>query len=242
MTTISGALRAAGFRVNGTPVPGAPGMFTPAGIMIHHFAGSESAANASSEAQRARVSFGHSPIYHLTVGVDGSLHSITDGRANHAGTGGPFGGWIPADQGNRFTIGISGQCDGSHPLARHPAGYTALIAVTAELCQWLGVGSDRVIGHREYTSRKIDPRDDMNVIRRDVAALLSPSPSPSPRRRDPDMSVVQAPQGSWWLLHAGELVSITVATSNNMRAAGIPAFVTDAASWANISAAYPVGG
>lgn len=178
MTTISARLRAAGFTVVGSPVAGASGSFTPAGVMWHHYVGSCDPARAAGEAAAARTSFGHSPIYNLTVDDLGRVHTITDGRANHAGRGGPFGGWIPTDQGNRMTIGISGHCSGAHRLGTHATLYRTMTAVTAELCRWLGVSADRVLGHREYTSRKIDPRDNMTTVRADVRAALAPPPPP----------------------------------------------------------------
>lgn len=175
-------LRAAGWDLAGSAVPGASGTFAPAWVMVHHYAGSEAAASSQSEAHAARHSFDHSPICHLYLDTSGTAHLITEGRANHAGLGQYPG--IPTDGGNGVAIGIEVQCNGTHPLSTHPTGYAALIRLCADLCRSLGVGAARVIGHREYApTRKIDPRDNLATIRRDVAARLE---------QDDDMTPEQA--------------------------------------------------
>jgi len=212
--------------------------------MWHHTAGRCTTASTAGEVSHARSG----GLYQLLVGADAVVYMLTEqtagqsepGRAHHAGTGGPWQS-VPRDQGNAQIIGVSAQCSGAHPVATHPAQYRVMVDLTAALCRRYRLTSAQVLGHKEWTTRKIDPRDSMAVVRRDVQAALSgPTPGPPTLERRRRM-IIQAPSGSWWLCEGGQLVSLTVATANNARAGGLPAFATDAASWANIAAAYQGG-
>ena len=80
---------------------------------------------------------------------------------------------MPANDGNRYLIGIEAESTGvtddwtPEQRAAYPRGVAAL-------CRAMGVGADRVIGHREWApTRKIDPAFwDLNAFRNDVATLL----------------------------------------------------------------------
>jgi N-acetyl-anhydromuramyl-L-alanine amidase AmpD len=198
--SISGNLADAGWDVQGKPVAGTGGTFTPTHVMVHHYAGSESASSSSSEAAAARSSFDHSPICHLYLDVTSKVHTITDGKANHAGEGSYPG--IPRDEGNRYCIGIEVQCKGTHDLATHES-YGALIVLCADLLRSIGQTSSKyVIGHREYApDRKIDPLDNMDTLRADVARALDSTTD----EEDDGMTLVKRlnANGSktWALLH-----------------------------------------
>jgi len=241
-------LASQGLRVNDRPAPARQGTFSGVrGIMWHHTAGTCTTASTAGEVSNAR----NGGLYNLLIGADVVVYVLTEqragqpepGRAHHAGTGGPWQS-VPANQGNAWIVGLSAQCNGAHPVATHPAQYAAMIQTTAALCRRYGLTSAAVVGHKEWTTRKIDPRDNMNTVRRDVAAALGTAPTPPPATpgligKDPAM-VIQAPSGAWWLLQGNHLTSLTANSAANARAGGIPAFAVDAASWTNLSRTYPL--
>jgi len=93
------------------------------------------------------------------------------GRASHAGSGNGYG--IPNDSMNAHSLGIECQCDGSHPIKTHSTQYEALIRLLAALSRRYNVPVENIIGHKEWSSTgKVDPRDDMDDIRKDVAEAL----------------------------------------------------------------------
>jgi len=243
-STLGRYLAGQGIRVNDNGRPSRPGSFRDIrGVMWHHTAGNCGTGSTPGEVSFAR----NGGLYNLLVGADAVCYIITNqahgqpepGRAHHAGTGGPWQ-TVARDNGNAHIVGISGQCNGAHALSTHPALYRVMLETTAALCRRYNLRADQVLGHREWTSRKIDPRDDMNRVRRDVAALLAPTnppPAPPAQRKDEGM-ILQAPTGSWWLLDGGRLVSLTAAAGANARAGGLPAWSVDRASWDNIVAAY----
>lgn len=251
MSTLGQWLRGQGFTVDDRPVPGRSSTWTGVRtIMIHHTAGSEAASAEGSQATFVRTNGPNAPLYQLMLGVSGRVWICSEqrsgqpepGRASHAGEGGPAFG-MPRDRANESSLGIGVQCNGSHPLSTHRDQYAELIRLTAALCRRYGLTEANVLGHKEWTPRKIDPRDDMARIRRDVrAALQGSTPAPEPPapafRKDRDM-LIQAPSGSWWILHDGNLCSITAQTAANGRAGGLPAFAADSASWSSIVSAYP---
>lgn len=239
-------LAAQGLQVDDNGAPSRPGTFRHPvqGVMWHHTVGTCNTSSTAGEIRNARAG----GLYNLLVGADAVVYVITEqahgqpepGRAHHAGVGGPWQG-VPADQGNGSIIGLSGQCNGAHPLATHPALYQAMVQTTAALCRRYGLIASQVLGHKEWTSRKIDPRDSMAQVRAHVGAALAggtpqPQPGPQPGRQE---MVIQAPSGSWWLLQGNHLCSITAQAAANARAGGLPGWAADPASWDNISRTYP---
>jgi len=74
---------------------------------------------------------------------------------------------------NAHSLGIECQCDGSHPIKTHSTQYEALIRLLAALSRRYNVPVENIIGHKEWSSTgKVDPRDDMDDIRKDVAEAL----------------------------------------------------------------------
>ena len=74
---------------------------------------------------------------------------------------------------NERALGIECQCDGSHKISTHSTQYKALISLLAALSRRYDVPNKNIIGHKEWSSTgKVDPRDDMDDIRADVAEAM----------------------------------------------------------------------
>jgi N-acetylmuramoyl-L-alanine amidase-like protein len=151
------------------------------GIVIHHTAGSNS---------RDLVYNGRSdlpgPLAHAHLAKDGTLSLISCHRANHGGyfaqnahdavvnesTTHPRPSTTETVDANDhyYGIEIENLGNGSDP---YPAvQYEAAVKWAAAICRAHGWSKDSVIGHKEGTTRKIDPSFDMNKFRDDVAARL----------------------------------------------------------------------
>jgi hypothetical protein len=158
------------------------------GVIIHHTVttGTDSTVNLCFN--------GHSslpgPLCHGVIAKDGTVHLVGHGRANHAGTGDPdvlaavrAERSLPApDQrttdGNAHFYGF--ECvnlgDGKDPWPA--AQLEAIVRASAALCRAHGWSARSVIGHKEWTSAKIDPRGfAMSDLRARVAARLTKAPA-----------------------------------------------------------------
>ncbi len=123
---------------------------------------------------------------------DGTLELISWGTSYHAGSGAAnvlnavragYVGSPPSPgpdmiNGNRISLGWETMYSGrSAPRAEALA---TLIKVNAAICWKLGWPASRVIGHREWTRRKIDPGNlSMNQLRTTIRALIVAGP-PAP--------------------------------------------------------------
>ncbi|QWS68146.1 lysin A, N-acetylmuramoyl-L-alanine amidase domain [Gordonia phage VanLee] len=128
-------------------------------------------------------SFGETPrgiAQHPTLGLASQLYLGRNGKyvlcgvgiAYHAGTGSWKG--LPANNANARTIGIEAANDGSSGWSS--AQYNSYVKGVAAILTRLRVGSDRVIGHKEWGAiqGKWDPGlIDMNVFRRQVGAEMA---------------------------------------------------------------------
>jgi hypothetical protein len=119
---------------------------------------------------------------------------VSHGRANHAGSGGrnaydavlaesqvhPVPGKDEIDGNARFYgIEIENLGDGkdTYPAAQ----YQAAVRWAASVCRHHGWTENSVIGHGEWTRRKVDPSFSMTGFRAAVARELeSPAPAPGP--------------------------------------------------------------
>ncbi|MFF3845289.1 peptidoglycan-binding protein [Streptomyces sp. NPDC002328] len=159
------------------------------GVVIHHTV--TTGTNAT-----VRLCFdGHSalpgPLCHGVIAKDGTVHLVGNGRANHAGVGDPDvlaavaseRATLPAPNqrtkdGNAHFYGF--ECvnlgDGKDPWPE--AQLEAIVRASAALCRAHGWSARSVIGHKEWTSAKIDPRGfAMSDLRARVAARLSQVPT-----------------------------------------------------------------
>jgi hypothetical protein len=121
---------------------------------------------------------------------DGTLDLVSWGTAYHAGSGssrvlaavlaGSYGDYPPAPgpddtNGNPISLGWETMYSGLH--APTTAAYATLVKVNAALCTLLGLSQKHVIGHKEWTSRKVDPGHlDMAQFRRDVRTAINAGP------------------------------------------------------------------
>ncbi|WP_175409935.1 peptidoglycan-binding protein [Streptomyces sp. TRM64462] len=172
------------------------------GVMIHH---------TVSTGTRSTVSLCHrgysqlpGPLCHGVIAKDGTVHLVGGGRANHAGGGDPnvlravvdesYGEKPPAPREHQGSAGaVDGnarfygfECvnlgDGIDPWPA--AQLEAVERASAALCRAHGWGAKSVIGHREWSDHKVDPRGfAMPDLRARIAGRLdkaTPPPKPTP--------------------------------------------------------------
>lgn len=162
-----------GLTVTDHRVDGAPGKFTPLGICLHHTA-SRIGMDPMPSLQVVRKGRADlpGPLCNVLVGRDAKLAAITDGRANDTGGGDPdvlhavrndFPVLPQADDvdgyrinGNQWFYDIEVENDGVGE-SWSQAVIDATVSVAAAFCRHHGWTSRRVICHREWTRRKIDP-------------------------------------------------------------------------------------
>lgn len=157
---------------------GRPYSFKPRAVICHHTASGSLSGNFASE---SIVTTGRSdlpgPLCQFLLGRDGTVKVIALGYANHAGEGGPRAG-IPANLGNSYAYGIEAENNGvgERWSAEQLNAYYRLCAA---LLDWMNISDvSRVFGHKEWTSRKIDPAGiDMNGFRANVRKALEAGPS-----------------------------------------------------------------
>lgn len=170
------------------------------GVMIHHTAGT-----SSLELVRKGTVGLPGPLAHAHLSKTGLVSMVSHGRANHAGRGSqrayervvadlPVPGKPGPDvvDGNSYFYGIEieNRGDGKDPYPM--VQYVAAVKWAAAICRHHGWTADSVIGHKEWTTRKIDPSFEMDRLRKDVATLLHSGPiDPKP---DPKPTSPQRPQ------------------------------------------------
>jgi len=168
------------------------------GFMVHH-TGSDSTDQR--ELLYGGVSGLPGPLCHFGLAQDGTVHLISAGRANHAGSGDDDvlravinESALPADDesntdGNARFYGVEVWYSGSHRMT--DAQYASLRKLAAAICDAHGWSAKSVIGHGEWGSPgKWDPgyapgkMMDMDAVRADVAATLSKA-APKPAEPKP---------------------------------------------------------
>jgi len=207
---LAAALRAAGLTVTEHRVPGRPGTFTPSGVMLHHTAGAATGDAPSLGFVIRGTASVPGPMYQVLIARSGHVHLISEGRANHAGTGsGLAAEGIPADQGNGRTWGIGVESPG-RSMDWPPAQWDATHTVARVLLARMGRGVERVWRHRDYTPRKIDtvyPLADHRAAVLGSAPVPGPTPTPTP---EDDMAfTATGPDGQNWHLAGVWRVRIT---------------------------------
>ncbi|AZK95924.1 MULTISPECIES: peptidoglycan-binding protein [Streptomyces] len=173
------------------------GAFGPVhGVMVHH------TVTSGTEASVDLCFRGHAtlpgPLCHAVIAKDGSVHLVGNGRANHAGGGDPrvlravadesYGTRPPppahhqgssgAVDGNIHFYGFEcvNRGDGEDPWPA--AQLDAIERASAALCRAHGWTAKSVIGHLEWTNRKIDPRGfTMPSMRDRIARRLGAKPT-----------------------------------------------------------------
>lgn len=141
------------------------------GVLLHHTAGRDSLEFCM------RGTYPPVRNCHFLVARDGTVHVLSGTGAYHAGEGGP---WritkttvVPKDRGNSRLYGIEIESLGTSPrIDGKPEGMTrAQVISTALLCAALldamrlgplSYRAGRVERHRDWTTRKIDTRQDLD--------------------------------------------------------------------------------
>jgi len=165
------------------------------GVVIHHTAGSNS-LRLTHEGTSALPG----PLCHTHLAKSGLATMVGYGRANHAGTfaqnahdavlaessNHPRPSASEPVDGNRHYYGIEIENLGNGSDFYPQAQYDAAVKWAAAICRFHGWSADSVIGHKEGTTRKIDPKGpvgsaegeqwDMDEFRADVAAQLKKTP------------------------------------------------------------------
>jgi N-acetylmuramoyl-L-alanine amidase-like protein len=183
----AGLMRSVGLRVNETEgwrtraSQGQGGFFKPIGVMMHHTV-SLGAAALTDIRTNIKANF--------FVDRSGVIHIVAGGRANHAGFGAqrvlddvargvaPSGtaaarGLVDRPSGNGHFYGFENENKGDGVQVWPDVQLDTMARAAAALCRRHGWTSQRVIGHAEWTRRKVDPRGvDMNTFRARVQAWL----------------------------------------------------------------------
>lgn len=164
-------------------VRGVSGSFVPQGVMIHHTAGPAGREQINAELLAQGRSGLRGPLVQVGVSRDGGAAWITNGRAQHAGAG--WSGALPANRnndvtytgtddtyGNSYFLGIeidnSGNTGDIYPAEQLDRAYS----IATFWCKAFGWTAKHVIGHKEWTKRKVDPSLDMSVFRDNVSERL----------------------------------------------------------------------
>lgn len=165
---------------------------TPNGVVIHH-TGSDTTdpVGYSRNVLWSGYAGLPGPLCHAGGAPDGTIILTGHGRANHAGGGDQatlnavtadavpmdgelhprFGNTTGVDGNSRF-YGLEIIYSGGHPMTA--AQRVAAVKFAAALCRAHGWSARSVIGHKEWSSDKVDPGQcPMNLFRADVAAALS---------------------------------------------------------------------
>ncbi|MEU9119994.1 N-acetylmuramoyl-L-alanine amidase [Streptomyces sp. NPDC048506] len=148
------------------------------------------------------------PLCHGVITKDGHVHLVGHGRANHAGTGDgdvlsaviaeSYGSTPPRPHrndtdGNHAFYGF--ECenlgDGKDPWP--DCQLDAIERVSAAICRAHGWTARSVIGHKEWTNTKTDPRGfEMPDMRARVAKRLGAKPSDDTSTHDEDTTPTPA--------------------------------------------------
>jgi hypothetical protein len=155
------------------------------GVMLHHTAGHDSVGLC-----RAGRPDLPGPLCIGVIAKDGTVHLVGYGRTNHAGSGSsavydavradrplPVRPGADSIDGNAHFYGFEIENLG---IGRDPypdAQLAAAERTAAALCRVHGWGAGRVIGHKEWTTRKIDPGFSMPAMRERVAERLGVRPA-----------------------------------------------------------------
>lgn len=183
-TSLGTYLKSEGFKVNDTNVPmSRDATWDKVKFILIHHTGSPDTNTPESDVDWIKTGNEFAPLAQLYVDHGSTIWTCCQqraghsepGRASQAGRGSGYG--VPVDSMNRYSLGIEFKGDGSKPLSSYPEMYATGIKLIASLCRRYNVPVENVIGHKEWSSTgKVDPLDDMNVIRQQVAAELNPEP------------------------------------------------------------------
>lgn len=144
--------------------------FAPAGVVVHHTAGSSQGNAPSLNVCINGRSDLPGPLCQVLVGRDGTCYVIAAGRANHAGAG----TWAGL-RGNGSVFGIEAENVGTVREPWKPPLVDVMVRASAALIDGLGRDPRYVCFHREWApGRKVDPHTlDPGKFRAAVAAAIT---------------------------------------------------------------------
>lgn len=158
------------------------------GVMIHHTAG----FNSLHLCVKGTADL-PGPLCHAHLSKAGLLTVISSGRANHAGPGSeavlkavidevalPSKMTKDSIDGNARFYGLEIENRGNGDDPYPGAQYDQAVRWAAALCRAHGWNERSVIGHKEWTKRKIDPSFSMALFRKSVRERLAHPASWSP--------------------------------------------------------------
>ncbi|MFZ3569608.1 peptidoglycan-binding protein [Streptomyces sp. BH097] len=158
------------------------------GVMLHHTAGRDSLALC-----RDGTATLPGPLCTGLVAKDGTVHLVGYGRTNHAGSGSaatyaavraeralPSPPGPDSVDGNIHFYGFEIENLGNGQDPYPSPQLTAVERLSAALCRVHGWTAASVIGHKEWTRRKIDPSFSMSGMRTRIDARLGVRPTPPP--------------------------------------------------------------
>ncbi|AHY84216.1 lysin A [Mycobacterium phage Evanesce] len=154
------------------------------GVMVHHTGGPASAASIAN----GRPDLA-GPLAQLHISRDGTVTVVAVGVAWHAGAGSYP--WLPTNMGNWHLIGIECEWPYGEPGINERNAYTvrwrdpeiiALRNTCAAILLRLGLGVDRLIGHKDYAGRAQGKWDPGNMsmdwlrgeVRKDMDGFVFP--------------------------------------------------------------------
>lgn len=118
------------------------------------------------------------PIANMGVERDGTIGLIAAEGAYHAGSGGPWKD-VPRDDGNRLLWGIEVANAGLGSGERWTGiQYDVCVVFSHHFLRLLKEHGYDLLGHKEWTSRKVDPWSiNMSVARDNTYEFISPTPT-----------------------------------------------------------------
>jgi hypothetical protein len=143
------------------------------GILLHHTAGAKTGNFPSlNVVKNGRPGLG-GPLANLGLARDGTWYIIAAGKAWHAGRGKYSWDNINIRSGNDYLIGIEAENTGVANDKPWPKKQVdSYVKGVAALLKHLELPPERAIGHKEWTTRKIDPSFDMEKFRHKLKAHM----------------------------------------------------------------------
>lgn len=190
--------------------------WAPQGIVIHH-TGPWSTIAGIEDLLRVGRSDLSGPLCQAACRPDGSITTIAWGSANHAGQGdGAVLQSVMRDQipaapgadtmsGNTYFYGLECIHDGS-PGTQWPSAQVAgMVSYAAAICRTEAWSANRVIFHKGWTTRKVDPVTlDITAFRKLVADQLVPAHTPVTPTEDDDVRQI-SDGGNNWIMFDGSV-------------------------------------
>ncbi len=165
-----------------------PFTYSPIAILLHHTATGGSEDMPTLGLLKKGMPRLPAPISQLLIGRSGSIAVVSDGYSNHAGGGrkkvlvalqasralvrDDIAHKDDGAKGNRWLIGIEVENNGVGEVYKLEC-LRSMQRTCAAICKAFGWSADKVIGHKEWSSRKVDPRYNLDEQRDEIARLIA---------------------------------------------------------------------